>query len=196
MYNDLMAKKLPRLGISLNLLKPQSNPEKIFVRFFRWLLSTGRYIFIIVEALVLIAFVARFKLDADLASKKEAIEQQLPYIESLKESEVLIRQTQLKLSTIGAFKSTTPDYTSILKKIAEQTPLGVTITNLNVEKGVGRVSINLNAQSQNNNEVNNFIAGLKEEASFSDVSLTNVALEQGGLRFSVSLSAQSGGRKL
>ena len=63
-------------AINLDLLRPQSSPEKLFSRLLRWLLSTGRYIFIFVEALVLIVFISRFKLDDDLASKKEAIEQQ------------------------------------------------------------------------------------------------------------------------
>src|SRR3990167_2341698 len=112
-----MPKKTLKTGINLDLLKPQSNPEKITVKVFRWLLSTGRYIFIFVEAIVLIAFILRFKLDADLAEKKEAIEQQIPYIESLKPYEVLIRESQLKISTMRASKSEVIDYPQTLKKI-------------------------------------------------------------------------------
>src|SRR5688500_12046830 len=103
----------PKLVINLDLLKPQSDPEKILVKFIRWLLKAGRYIFIFVEAIVLIAFITRFKLDEDLASKKEAIEQQIPYIESLKPYEILIRQNQLKLATIDSFYKTYPNYDQI-----------------------------------------------------------------------------------
>src|SRR3989344_1083063 len=113
-----MPRPKSKIAITLDLLKPQSNPQKIPIKILHWLLSTGRYIFIFVEIIVLAAFFARFKLDADLAAKKDIIEEQIPYIESLKSYEILIRQTQLKLSTIKAFYATQPDYTQILKKIA------------------------------------------------------------------------------
>lgn len=175
----------PRLTIHLDLLKPQSNPEKIFVKLMRWLLRTGRFIFVFVEAVVLVAFIARFKLDADLASKKEAVEQQIPYIESLKNIEILIRQTQLKLSTLNSLHSNYPDYGQILKKIADQTPIGVKIINLNLEKNVAVVTIHLNAQAQSNNDVATFVGGLKQDPQFSDVTISSIGLEKGSLNFSL-----------
>lgn len=179
-----------KLGIHLDLLRPQSNPEKIALKLIRWLLSTGRYIFIFVEALVLIAFITRFKIDADLASKKEAIEQQIPYIESLKPFEILIRQTQLKLSAIDSFYKTYPNYSQILKKIADQTPPGVKITSINFEKNVDKVSIRLNAQAQNNNDVNTFLGGLKQDPTFSEMNITSIGFEKNNLVFSISAQAK------
>src|SRR3989338_10870849 len=101
--------KSPKLVINLDLLKPQSNPDKLPTKLFHWLLYSGRYIFVFVEALVLIAFAARFKLDADLAAKKEAIEEKIPYIENLRPYEILIRETQLKLSTIDSVRRNSLD---------------------------------------------------------------------------------------
>ena len=184
-----MPKSKPKLAIRLDLLKPQSNPEKLPVKLIRWLLSTGRYIFVLVEALVLIAFGARFKLDADLSAKKEAIEQQIPYIESLKPYEILIRQTQLKLATINTLKTNSADYPVILKKIADQTPLGVKLIGMNLDKSIDKVTIKINAQAQNNNDLTNFVAGLKSDQTFSDVNLAGVGLEQGSLHFSISTFA-------
>lgn len=186
-----MPKKNIKLGINLDLLKPQSNPEKLPLRLFRWLLSTGRYLFIVVEAIVLLAFITRFKLDADLASKKEAIEQQIPYIESLKSYEVLIRQTQLKISTITSARSDLVDYPVILKKIADQTPTGVKIIGLNMEKGIGKVSFTMNAQAQNNNDVTSFVEGLKQDSSLSDIDLTSIGLEQGLIHFTLTGTSQT-----
>lgn len=183
-----MAKKLPKLGIHLNLLKPQSNPEEIFVKLIRWLLSTGRYIFIFVEGVVLLAFISRFKLDADIASKKEAIDQQIPYIESLKPYEVLIRQTQLKLSTIDTIKNSSPNFADILARIANQTPGGVKIISINLQKDVSRVTIQLNGQSQNNNDLSTFTLGLKQDQNFSDVNISSIGFEKGLINFSISAS--------
>lgn len=185
-----MPKLKSGLTIHLDLLRPQSNTEKLAVRLIRWLLSTGRFIFVFVEALVLVAFIARFKLDADLASKKEAIEEQIPYIEALKPYEILIRQTQLKLSTIETVKTNSADFATILQKIARQTPGGVKITIINLTKNIDRATIHITAQSETNSNLTDFITGLKEEEDFIDVNLASVSLEQNSLHFTIDLLAK------
>ncbi|MBI4035588.1 PilN domain-containing protein [Candidatus Daviesbacteria bacterium] len=186
-----MPKPKTKLIIRLNLLKPQSNPELLPVKFFRWLLSAGRYLFVLVEAVVLIAFGARFKLDADLAAKKEAIEEQIPYIESLKPYEVLIRQTQFKLSTIDSAKKDSLDGAAILKKIANQTPTSVTIISINIDKKAGDASLHINGQTPVNRDLSNFIAGLKEDSAFSNVSIASIGFEQGAIKFTIDATART-----
>lgn len=138
--------------------------------------------FIFVEALVLIAFILRFKLDADLATKKEEIDQEVTFIQSLKSYEILIRQAQLKLSTIKDFRLQSADYPKILKSIADQTPLSVKITNLKLEKGVGKVTVSINAEAQTNSALITFISGLKS-TGFEGVNLKSLGLEGGIIRF-------------
>lgn len=184
-----MPAKTQKISIRLDLLKPQSRPEKLPVKFLKWLLSSGRLMFIFVEALVLVAFITRFKLDADIASRNEAIEQEVPFIESLKPYEILIRQTQLKLSKILAFRLSSPDYVLILKKVADQTPLGVTIISLKLEKDVGKVHVTISAQAQSSSDVTNFVTGLKEDGYFPGVTLVSVGLEQGVTRFVINADA-------
>lgn len=184
-----MPKPKSKLTIKLNLFKPQSNPEKLPIKLFRWLLLSGRYIFVFVEALVLIAFGARFKFDADLASKKEAIDEQIPYIESLKSYETLIRQTQLKLTTIDNVKLNSPDWPALLKKIADQMPVSVKITAISIGKNVNAASIHITGQTPSNNDLINFISGLKTDRAFSNVNLANVGLEQGIIKFTVDTTA-------
>lgn len=178
----------PKLSLNLNLLKPQSNPEKIPVKLIHWLFASGRFIFVFVEAIVLIAFIARFKLDADLAAKKEAIEEQIPYIESLKPYEILIKQTQLKLSTIGGIRKNSLDWSLVLKKIAAQTPLSLKINSINMKKGVGNATVHIVGETQISNDLTSFITGLKSDKSFSGVTLTNVGLEQGIIKFTIDTS--------
>lgn len=185
-----MPKKILKSGINLDLLKPQSNPEKLTVKVFRWLLSTGRYIFIFVEVIVFMAFIFRFKLDADLAEKKEAIEQQIPYIESLGPYEILIRQTQLKIATILASKSDFVNYPLVFKKIADQTPSGIKLVSLNMQKEVGKITFTMNAEAQNNNDVTSFVQGLKQDSSFSDINLTGIDLDLRTITFTVTGSSK------
>lgn len=185
-----MPKGSPKLKIHLDLLHPQSSPEKLPVKFVRWLLSTGRYILIFVEAIVLLAFISRFKLDNDLSERKDAIEEQIPYLESLKPDEILIRQTQLKLSTIGNIKASLANYPLILKKIADQTPAGVKLVSLNLSKEVSGVILQINATSQSHNDLTNFMTSLKGDQTFSEVAVASISLEEGLINFTISAKSK------
>lgn len=193
-----MPKAAPKIAIHLDLLKPQSSPQKLPVKLMRWLLSTGRFIFVAVEALVLLAFILRFKLDADLATRKEAIEEQIPYIESLHSFEILIRQTQLKLETLDAFNQNLADYPQILKRLSDQLPLGVKVISISLGKEVGKVTVQINASAQTNSDLSTFVSSMKEDQYFSEVLLASVGLEQGVIRFTISAKVQNlqGVRKL
>lgn len=181
-----MPKPLPKLTIKINILKPQGNPEKLYLRLSKWALSTGRYIIIFVEIIVLAAFVSRFKFDSDFADTKEKIDQQIPFIESRKTDEQLIRQTQLQLATIKDIRLNAISYISTLKSIASQTPLGVKINNLNISKKDGRIGFSLNGNTKTNAELISFVSGLKTEKSFSEVTLNSLGFEEALLNFSIS----------
>lgn len=190
-----MPKPTPKVRIHLDLLKPQSNPEKLPVYLLKWLLSSGRFIFIAVEALVLVAFLARFKFDADIQSIKEAVDQQIPYIQSLKPYEVLIKRTQLKLSTITAFKQNSADYAKLLKDIADQTPLGIRIISFNLNKQAGGVIIQINGQAQTHNDISAFINGLKSNSDLTNVNLASIGIESGNLSFTANAIYKLGSTK-
>lgn len=178
---------MPNKGTSINidLLKPQGNQEKIYIKLTKWLFSTGRYIIIGVELIVLIAFVSRFKFDADLASNKEAIEQQIPFIESQKTDELLIRQTQLQLTTIKDIRHSSADFVSILEKIAAQTPLNVKITTINLESDNGKINLRINGQSPDSNLLTAFVAALKADRAFSEINLASISLDLGVTTFNI-----------
>ena len=186
------------MKLRIDLLRPQSNPEKIYITFAKWLLSTGRYILVFVELLVLLAFLSRFKLDADIASTKEAIENQIPYIESLHPYEVTIRQTQLKLSTIKANNQNNADYIALLKKISEKIPTDIQITNIILTKDVGKIIITIRGGAKNNIDLNSMVNAFKTDESFKDVNLGGVGLEEGLINFNISATTNlgSGGKSL
>jgi len=184
-----MPKKSIVTFLRLNLLKPQSNPEKIYSKLIGWLLSTGRYIIVFVELLVLLAFLSRFKFDADLASTKEATDQQIPFIESQKEDEQLIRQTQIKLATVKNIKLTNPNYADLLKRVSDQTPENIKLSNITMEKQPGKVNIKISGNVQSNNDLSVLILGLKSDSHFSEINLVNIGLEQGIINFTISGSA-------
>ncbi len=180
-----MPKKDNPIHIRLNLLSPQSNPEKIYIKATRWILSTGRYILIIVELVVFAAFLSRFKFDADLAANTEQIESKIPFIESYKPEETLVRQIQQQISLVKTVKTEYPDYTAILNAIASQTPQKVSITTIDISKKDGKVSLKISGRALNNNELSSFIKDLQVDPNFSEVALTSAGLEERVIVFSI-----------
>jgi len=138
---------------------------------------------------MLIAFFIRFKLDTDLATQQKAINQKKDYIQSLRVSEIAIRQTQFKLSQVKLFYENYVEYPQIFKEIADQTPPGVKFINVAMETQENKVIIRINAQAQSSNDISNFTQGLKTSQHFKDVGLTTLNVEQNIIKFTLNLSA-------
>lgn len=194
-----MPKKTFHIKINLDLLKPQGEKPEILVRTTKWLFSTGRYIIVFVEALVLVAFLSRFKLDADLSVTKEAIDQQLPFIQSQKADEDLIRQVQMQLTIIKDKRLTQPDYPSMLSSIAAQTPTGAKVSNITLSKDKDKVDFKITGSAQTNNDLSTFVLGLREESKFNGVTISSIGIEQEIINFTITGSSSitvSGERNL
>ena len=185
-----MPKKSDPVRLRLNLLKPQGTPEKVAVKLIRWLLSVGRFIIVLVEALVLIAFLSRFKFDADLEDLKEKVDNQIPFIQSLKNDENLIRQTQLKLSIIKEKRLKYPDYEQILSKISSQTPTNIKVTSISIDKKE-HTDIKIVGTSTTNIDISECAKNLKKDNFFSEVELVNVGLQDDAITFSLNLTTPS-----
>lgn len=180
------SKPAPKLSIKINILKHQGNPEKFYIRLISWALSTGRYIIILVEIVVLAAFLSRFKFDSDFADTKEKIDQHIPFIKSRAVDELIIRQTQLQLATIKDIRLNSINYNNVLRSIANQTPSGVKISSLHIEKKEGTVGLKITAEAKTNSDIINFVGGLKSDNNFSGVALESIGLDKTLISFSVS----------
>ena len=182
------AQKNPKHRINLNLLYPQGVPEKLPLKFLKWLISYGRYIVVVVEIVVLACFAVRFKLDADLADLKENINSQVPYLESLSVDEALIVQTQQRLSNVQKVVEASSLWNKTFTQIASQTPPGVKVTSINLEKAgptLNKINIKITGKTSSNNDVALFLSGLKQDPFFTEVSLASISFDQGVILFSI-----------
>lgn len=180
-----MPKRTSNFLIHLNLLKPQGEKQKIVANLLNWLLSAGRYIVIFIEIIVLAAFLLRFKLDYDIANIKEKIDEQIPFIQSLKSDETLIKKVQFQLNTIRNIKQEDPDFTIILKKIADQMPQNINVTNINMEKTGAVITFKIIGTSQNEIGLATLILGLKEDKNLSNIDLASISIEQNLINFTI-----------
>ena len=173
--------------LSVNLLHPQGVPQKLPVKFLKWLLSYGRFIAIVVELIVILTFVVRFKLDSDLNSIKDNINNQLPIIKNSAPLEADIRQTQFKLDTIKTVYNHTPQWQLLLRDIADQIPGGVKLRSISLQHNTNStgVAFQINGSSSSNSDLAVFLNGMRQSSAFIDPTLTSITFESGQLVFTI-----------
>ncbi len=180
-----MAAPKPHLNLRLNLLYPQGIPQKLPIRFLKWLLSYGRYIVVFVEFIVILTFLARFKLDTDLDNLTKQVNNQVPYVEGLALDETLIKQTQQRLALIKTTYTKQTFWSQTLSKISSQTPQSIHITTINLSPDSNVLNFKITAQTNSNSDLAIFLNGLKNEPKFQNVNLSTISFDQGQLIFSI-----------
>lgn len=171
--------KIPRLGFfKINLLVQKNIQPKIYIRFLRWILSSGKFIVIAVELLTISAFIYRYKLDSELIDVQEKIKEITPFVQSLNNNEILIRQTQFQLQSIHQIKNSSPDFDQIFSKIALLTPQSIRLTNISLESSTpGKNDVTIAGITPSNFELSTFIKTLQLDPLFSHIALTNISFE-------------------
>jgi Tfp pilus assembly protein PilN len=162
-----------------NLLNKKGDAIPLQVNLLKWLLSSGRFIVIFVEMIVIGAFVYRYKLDADLISLQEEITQQASYVQSLKSDEEIIRLTQFQLSSIREVKNSRIAYPPILSNVARLTPKNIRLTSINIQndKTNKTTTLSISGNTPSNLELSAFIKALQSDPQFKDIALSNVSFE-------------------
>lgn len=189
-------KKIAKSNLfKVNLLIHKGEQIKLYVKLIRWMLSSGRYIIVFVEIIVISAFIYRYKLDAELDDLQEKIKEQIPYLQSLKNDETLIRQTQLKLSTVKQVRKESPDFAQTILDIAKITPKTIKLTTINLDRtqSFPKTNLLITGQTPSNVELSAFLKALKNNPKFTGINLTNISFE-GQTVFTIvgSLNSQGG----
>lgn len=184
-----MAAQLSKLRISVNLLYPQGVPQHLAVKLLKWLVSYGRYIAIVVEAIVVATFLIRFKYDDDLSNLQTKIAEQVPYIKSLSPDEAQIRKVQFKLATVKSFYQNNPDWQKFFTTFSNLIPsYGVKLSSLSMEHTAKSpiIQFRFSGTASSINDLAILISGLKQEKTFRDIALTNLSFDQSQVTFSLS----------
>lgn len=184
--------KLKKGLINLNILFSQTNQPKLHLRILRWLLSSGKYLVILVELAVIAGFVLRVKLDTDISEIQDKIKEQIPYIQALSTDERQIRLVHLQLSTVKQVRNDNPDFVSLLGKISTLTPQTIKLTSINFDKtqSYPKTALRLTGNSPSNYEVAAFLKALQNDPTFSEIILANISIEKDQVSFTITGSLQ------
>lgn len=171
----------------INLL-PRSEFELSFWgRFLKWGLTTGRYIIIVTELVVIIAFLSRFKLDRDLIDLSETIEGQKSILEASTSIENRFIQTQSRLNKAGNILANQPHPSGIFTDLLSQTVEGIYFNNLNLD--TDKSTIQIQAEAVSESAFGEFVRTLKASRKWQGISLLGVSLQENQtIKFNLSLS--------
>lgn len=163
----------------INLLIQKEKQFDLQSRLLKWVLTSGRYIVILVEVVVVAAFVYRYKLDADLANLDDKIKEEVPYIKSLKNDEHTILLTQFQLREIKLIKGQNLGYVTLLTTISSLTPKSIKISSVNIDRiqTPSQPTFSISGITPSNTELSAFIRALKSNPNFSNINLTNISFE-------------------
>lgn len=166
----------------INLLPKDSFSETTIGRIVLWFVSTFRVIVIIVEFVVIGAFLSRFWLDSKNSDLTEEIKQKEYQIKALKPIENSFKGIQKKMSAFLTISSQ-PKASSTIASIASLVPTSISLNSI----AISDEAISISGNTPDEKVLNQFLNNLKESQQFTNVGLTQLERDQekeGLLRFS------------
>jgi len=166
----------------INLLPKTEFEMSFWGRFLKWSLTAGRYIIILTELVVIMAFMSRFKLDHDLSDLNDAILGKQALLEASSNTEKVLRLTQARLNLADQKLKVNPVPSEVISKIIGLFPAG---TFLNSIALVGS-DLTLDLTSASESGLGTFVGALSTDTMFKAVDLTSVTSDSGsGVKFMI-----------
>ncbi len=161
----------------INLL-PQSEFEVSFVgRFLHWAITSGRYIIILVEAIVIIAFLSRFKLDQELSDLSASIEGEKRIIASQSEQEKGFREIQKKLDVAQTMLNSQMKLSEQLDGLLATLPQEVKLESLFIRTS----DISLAGTTNSETALGQMLLAMGKNPNWKELNLTNLSTENGSV---------------
>ena len=167
---------------------PQEDWEKTnFGKFLKWLLNVGRWIVIVTELIVILAFLSRFKLDRDLTNLNETVKQKQAVVIASSEFEKEFRFLQKRLSTIEGLKKSQIEAGQILDVFAQLTPRGVQLSNFSLADK----KVSLTATADSEFTLAAFLNSLKQSPKIEKLAISKISTDaEHGLRINFNLKTE------
>lgn len=178
----MSAKKQPEI----NLLPQDKFAKTALGRLINWLLSTFRVIVILIEMVVMMAFLSRFWLDAKNSDLKDEMQEKQAIVEAFKDLEEGFNKWAQKARVFQNLSAAGNIHSSVLEKIVPQIPLDISLNNIAYTYDF----YSFTGSSPSENSIQQLIVNLKSEKSFTAVSLTSLRqnAETGLLDFKIDFS--------
>lgn len=154
-------------NLVINLLPDSARSTRSGGRFLDWALTYGRYIIIVTELIVLLAFFSRFKFDQELTDLHESIQHKQAVITSVADFEREVRSLQERIKKIAGLEQDHALYLTTIGVLNDIMPADVILSTLSFK---GK-SVTLKAIAYSRRGIASFLSSLKTAKLFSAVNL-------------------------
>lgn len=173
---------MPARRVGINLLPKTEFELSYWGRILKWAITTGRYILILVELVVIMAFLSRFKLDKDLADLADGIAGKKAVLEASYATEQNFRLVQARLNAVGGLLHSQIGAKQILDTVTGYLPPDTTLIQLGIDAQT--VQISGSASSQAGLAV--FLSRMTADRTWRSIQLNDVvASPTEGIKFSI-----------
>lgn len=170
-----------RLNINLGK-KKETNVGGIF---FKWAVSRGRIIVIVVELFALGALGYRFFIDQRIVDLNDQIKKQQIFIEAQTQKEERYRNIQERINTIQTISSeaqTKVDFLEDMLGIASNSAL------LSTSFSLTENTVSIDGQASSVFALNSFVESIKQNPNVTSISMEELSTLDQGVRFRITIS--------
>jgi len=155
-------------------------------RLLKWLLATFRYIVIVTEMIVMVAFISRFWLDAKNNDLDDLLKQKRAVVDASARFEEDFRQTQVKLKVFSGMTAKAVETDRVLGVTSSYLPPEIYLTSFSL---TGK-DVRIRGVAPSERSVAVFIVNLNSADVFDDISLLQAdSLGEGGSLLNFTLMA-------
>lgn len=173
---------MPAPNAKINLLPVDPFEDSFLGRFLKWALSVGRYIVIATELIVILSFLARFKLDRDLSDLNEALAQTQVVLDSYGQLEADYKAAAARLGAIEELGRQRLGPEAQLQRLTAVTPVDVYFTGI----GLSPEMIELQGNTLSERGLIVLLRALRVSDNFNQVAVNQISSggqEQAGITF-------------
>jgi hypothetical protein len=169
---------------SVNLLPPSDFELSLWGRFLGWVVTIGRYVIIVTELVVIMAFLSRFKLDEDIRTLNQDVGSKKNFLESSSPSEANFRQTQARLLAVEKMLNYQWQPDEALLKLAIEIPKESKLSSLLLTSK----QVVLSGYTVDENILGKMMNQIDQDEKWISIDLTNMSASvDKGLQYSVIL---------
>ncbi len=165
---------MPAPSVAINLLPKDVLDDRRATSFLNWSLTYGRYIIIVTELVVLLAFFSRFRLDQELSDLHTSINQKQAIIGSVEGFDSDVRKLQNRLTKIKQLDDNHALYIDVLDMLDQTLPPNIVLTQLKFSTN----HVELSADDYSRSGFSDFLRHLRTTRKTRNITVTNVAKGQ------------------
>lgn len=173
--------------IDINLIGADDFSHTPIGRVVTWATTYGRYIMILTEIIVLLAFISRFSLDRKLTDLNEEISQKQAIIEANNDLEQQILVLQQKLISLRTLVASQKAPLDSFQSIRTALSPDVYLESLDVSDKSAKMTV-IAGTTQG---ISVLLTGLKTNPHFTDIQVGDISLKQtGGTQFDLTIQIE------